>query len=682
MGCVVPWSHVNYKIDDSIGTCTPIDELFDKTQLMHGSIISSCGNSEYVDVSDKHVSIFDTKSGKYVKVKKVIRNRYNGILKRVRGSAGRVVEITPDHPLPVNGKGRVRADELVVGDAIQLADNIKPVSKSNIIDDPDMAWLLGLIICDGSYANNIVISVGVDETDIIDKVKYVCDKYGYHISISEQNRGIRGHYFDINLVMGVQLAVFRLKLALLFRGIRKVDRRVPECIMTADDDIRSAFLAGMIDADGYLYNNKSTVYSLGSANQYLAYGEFQLANSLGLVARMYTNNYTPLKEKLRYNNEFDSSELINSYIACAKKKITNSVYVRSISYSDTKVNSIEDIQYTGYVYDVETESDTFDFNGICSHNCRTRVIGNIHDPSRQTTSGRGNLSFTTVNLPRIALELMNKELSQEEKIDEFFRILDTRIDLVFRQLIHRLKIQSNKQVKNYPFLMGEGIWMDSDKLGMDDKIGEILKHGTLTVGFIGLAETLIGLIGKHHGESEEAQELGLKIVGRIRERCDEESEKTKLNFSLIATPAESLSGRFVNIDKKKYGEVAGVTDRGYYTNSAHIPVYYPIKAFQKIKLEAPYHAFCNAGHIAYTELDGDPSQNLEAFESIIRYMHDCGIGYGSINHPVDRDPVCGYVGVINDVCPRCGRRDGEELSDEQMEALRRKYGRAIPTRCC
>lgn len=298
--------------------------------------------------------------------------------------------------------------------------------------------------------------------------------------------------------------------------------------------------------------------------------------------------------------------------------------------------------------------------------CRTRVIGNVHDTGREVTCGRGNLSFTSINLPRLGIEAAGN-------VETFFTLLDDRIDLVFRQLMHRLKIQSAKKVRNYPFLMGQGIWLDSATLGREDTIGEVLKHGTLTIGFIGLAETLKALIGKHHGEDEQAQQLGLKIVGHMRERADAESAKTGLNFSLIATPAEGLSGRFVGIDRQKYGLIAGVNDKEYYTNSFHIPVYYPVKAYRKIALEAPYHAMTNAGHITYVELDGDTSKNPEAFEAIIRHMQASGVGYGSINHPLDRDPVCGYVGVINDVCPRCGRREGEGISLEVLKRLRNTY---------
>ena len=306
-----------------------------------------------------------------------------------------------------------------------------------------------------------------------------------------------------------------------------------------------------------------------------------------------------------------------------------------------------------------------DYNSEVAYmGCRTRVLGNVYDTAHEVTCGRGNLSFTSLNLPRLALEA-------KKDLNKFYALLDEKIDLVFRQLLHRFKIQCSKKVCNYPFLMGQGIWMGSKDLGWNDSVGEILKHGTLTLGFIGLAETLTALVGSHHGESAAAQQLGLEIVGHMRKRCDAEAEKTHLNFSLIATPAESLSGRFVAADKEKYGTIPGITDKDYYTNSFHVPVWFHIKAFKKIEIEAPYHALTNAGHITYVELDGDTCKNPEAFERIIRFMHDSGVGYGSINHPLDRDPVCGYVGVINDVCPRCGRREGEGVSPEVLKNLQR-----------
>lgn len=302
--------------------------------------------------------------------------------------------------------------------------------------------------------------------------------------------------------------------------------------------------------------------------------------------------------------------------------------------------------------------------------CRTRVIGNVYDPTRKIVTGRGNLSFTSINLPRLAIKA-------DHNVGAFFDMLDEMMDLTIEQLLHRFKIQSQKKVRNFPFLMGQGVWIDSDKLSADDTVGEILKHGTLSVGFIGLAETLKALIGKHHGESEEARELGLEIIQAMRNRLDEECKRTGLNFSLLATPAEGLSGRFVRMDAERYGVIEGVTDREYYTNSFHVPVYYPISAFEKIKIEAPYHALTNAGHISYIELDGDPMENLDAFEKVVRCMKEAGIGYGSINHPVDRDPVCGYTGIIGECCPMCGRKENSD--DVAFDRIRRITGYLVGT---
>jgi anaerobic ribonucleoside-triphosphate reductase len=351
-----------------------------------------------------------------------------------------------------------------------------------------------------------------------------------------------------------------------------------------------------------------------------------------------------VKEGVSYNPGDPNYDLFQ--LAC---KVSAKRLFPNFSFMDAPFN----LQY----YDAKNHDTEVAYMG-----CRTRVIGNTYDPSRQTVGGRGNLSFTSINLPRLAIKANGN-------IDLFFEDLDRKISLVIDQLMERYKIQAAKKVKNYPFLMGQGIWIDSDKLKPNDNIGEVLKHGTLTVGFIGLAECLKALVGSHHGESVEARNLGLNIIGYLRKRMDEESVRTGFNYTLIATPAEGLSGRFVRIDREKYGTIEGVTDRDYYTNSFHVPVYYNISAFDKIKIEAPYHSLTNAGHITYVELDGDPTKNLDAFERIIRCMRENGIGYGSVNHPVDRDPVCGYTGIIDNECPKCHRT--EERGDLGFERIRR-----------
>ncbi len=310
---------------------------------------------------------------------------------------------------------------------------------------------------------------------------------------------------------------------------------------------------------------------------------------------------------------------------------------------------------------------------VVAMGCRTRVIGNVYDPTKEIAYSRGNLSFTTINLPRLGIESRNhcEDITEREKY--FYEKLDAMLEMVAQQLLDRFELQASKHVYNFPFLMGQGIWLDSEKLNYEDNVREVLKHGTLSIGFIGLAETLTALYGQHHGQSEEIQNKGLAIIQHMREFCDWKSQELKMNFSLLATPAEGLAGRFVKMDRERYGSLAGITDRDYYTNSFHIPVWFPITAYEKIKLEAPYHALCNAGHISYVELDGDTAKNVEAFEDIVRWMHDCQMGYGSINHPVDRDPACGYVGVIGDTCPRCGRKDGEAISEEMLNHLKKHY---------
>ncbi len=359
-----------------------------------------------------------------------------------------------------------------------------------------------------------------------------------------------------------------------------------------------------------------------------------------------------VKEGVNYNEGDPNYDLFKLAMRCSAKRL-----FPNFSFLDAPFN-------LAYYKEGDYNSE------VAYMGCRTRVLGNSHDKTREVTCGRGNLSFTSINLPRIGIEAKGD-------IGRFYEILDKRIDLVVSQLLHRFQIQCSKKGRNYPFLMGQGVWIDSETLGPDDSVAEVLKHGTLSIGFIGLAETLKALTGKHHAESEESQRIGLEIINHMRKRVDDESAKTGLNFTLLATPAEGLSGRFVRIDRKQYGELPGVTDRDYYTNSFHVPVYYPIKAYQKIAIEAPYHAPTNAGHISYIEMDGDTSKNLEAFESVIRAMKDAGIGYGSVNHPVDRDPICGYNGIIDNECPHCGRIEND--GGPKFQRIRRITGYLVGT---
>ena len=385
---------------------------------------------------------------------------------------------------------------------------------------------------------------------------------------------------------------------------------------------------------------------------------FLLATEAGLG-----NGETPIfpvsifkvKEGINYNEGDPNYDLFKLAIRCSAKRL-----FPNFSFLDAPFN--KKFYKKG------------DYNSEVAYmGCRTRVMANNYDPTKAVVCGRGNLSFTSINLPRLAIE-------SNRDFDVFYKKLDAMMDLVARQLLHRFKIQCSKKGRNYPFLMGQGIWIDSDNIGPDDSVAEILKNGTLSIGFIGLAETMKALTGRHHGEDEKVREQAFAIIKHMREVCDRKSAETGLNFTLLATPAEGLSGRFVKIDREKYGKLPGITDRDYYTNSFHVPVYYPIGAFEKIAIEAPYHDLTNAGHISYVELDGDTAKNPEAFESVIRFMKEAGVGYGSVNHPVDRDPVCGYTGVIDDVCPRCGRREGEPVTIERLNELRMRFP-SVPVPC-
>ena len=389
-------------------------------------------------------------------------------------------------------------------------------------------------------------------------------------------------------------------------------------------------------------------------------GRMVMLNFLRATEEGLGNGETPIfpisifkvKEGVNYNPGDPNYDIFQKAIECSAKRM-----FPNFSFIDAPYN----LQYYKPGHP-ETE--------VAYMGCRTRAMANVYDPAREITYGRGNLSFTSINLPRIAIE-------SKGDMKKFYSRLDDMMELVTEQLLDRFKIQCSKHVYNYPFLMGQGVWIDSEKLDRFDNIAEILKHGTLTYGFIGLAETLVALTGKHHGESEKSWQIGYEIVKHMREFADKKSQEYKLNFSVIATPAEGLSGRFVRIDREKYGKMEGITDRDYYTNSFHVPVYYPISADKKIDLEAPFHDLCNGGHITYVELDGDTSCNLEAFEKIIRHMKEKGIGYGAINHPIDRDPVCGYNGIIGDSCPNCGRKENDGKGN--FERIRRITGYLVGT---
>ena len=454
----------------------------------------------------------------------------------------------------------------------------------------------------------------------------------------------------------------------MFENIYKDSREVKRIFEKAYETALAKTDRATYQAMEAFVHNLNTMHSRAGAQ--VPFSSINFGTDTSAEGRMVTKNYllsvdaglgkgeTPIfpisifkvKEGVNYNKEDPNYDLFK--LSC---KVSAKRLFPNFSFIDSPFNK----QYY-------KEGDFTTEVGYMG--CRTRVLANVADPNKAVTPGRGNLSFTTINLPRLGIK---HGIITNEKTDlnGFFEELGNLMDMVKDQLLERFEIQCSRKMYNFPFLLGQGVWLDSEKLKPNDRLRKILKHGTLSIGFIGLAECLKALIGKHHGESEEAQKLGLKIVKFMREKCDEYCKQYNLNFTCLATPAEGLSGRFTSIDKAIYGRIKGVTDREYYTNSFHVPVYYNISVVDKIKKEAPYHAFTNAGHISYIELDGDTANNVEAFEQIVRLMKENNMGYAAINHPVDRDPVCGYVGVIGDVCPGCGRHSGEGVSIEKINSI-------------
>ena len=500
----------------------------------------------------------------------------------------------------------------------------------------------------------------------------------------KQFKQVVSDYIEISGDEHVQMEAFAQKVSQL--DSIDVDLSLLKEEFPNDDQLEKAYQRAIAKTDRTTFqameafiHNLNTMHSRAGAQ--VPFSSLNFGTDVSSEGRMVTKNYllalndglgkneTPIfpisifkvKEGLNYNPGEPNYDLFKLAIEVSSKRL-----FPNFSFIDAPFN------YQYYKPGVVESEITY-------MGCRTRVIGDVTDPDNEIVAGRGNLSFTSLNLPRLGIKygILNQD---EADWDAFYNELDDLIDLSKEQLLERFEIQGNKKVYNFPFLMGQGVWKDADKLGPNDTLRDVLKTGTLTVGFIGLAESLKAMMGVHHGESEEAQQKGLEIIAHIRHKLDEYSQQYGLNFSLIATPAEGLSGRFVQIDKSIFGQIEGITDRNYYTNSFHIPVYFPIGAKEKIELEAPYHALTNAGHITYIELDGDTTKNLEAYEAVIRMMREANIGYGAINHPVDRDPVCGYTGIINDECPHCGRQvDDENDKLPKVERIRRITGYLVGT---
>ena len=611
----------------------------------------------FMDLKDVEIQDGD----KFVNCLRIIKNPDNSNWVKITLSNGRVATVTSDHPWYVNNQEKVVITKnLHVGDQIDIVDE-QPTSGLSECFDVDMAWFKGFILCDGCYDGQFMSTIGMDEEDILDKYCTILeDKLNVTAYITERRRGKKGNYFELKAhVSEPSVRQFIKELKREFSGIKKCNRHIPSWVFNSSKEIRIAFLAGMVDADGYINANRERAkVQIGSTNKTLALQSMMLAQSLGVPSKVYENHYCKDRpEAVRYRVEFDAFDDLIKFMACEKKKEKYTSSFLPIAIKSGEIVKIEQIGYRGKTsYDVTTNSGYFTLSGIKSHNCRTRVFENRFADS--TSVSRGNLSFSTINLPGLALSVKDNE----KPIDDFIIKLDNAIEITGKQLYERYKFQCTALAKQFPLLMS-GMWVDSEKLSPNDAVEPVLKHGTLGVGFIGLAEALVVLTGKHHGESENSQELGLQIISRMRENVAKLADKYDLNFSVLATPAEGLSGKFTKKDKKIYGIIDGVTDKDYYTNSNHVPVSYKCSATHKAKVEGPYHEMTRGGHIFYVELDGDATHNVEAIMDIVDLMDKYNIGYGSINHNRNRCLKCGYEDASKElkVCPNCKSHEIDKL---------------------
>lgn len=631
------------------------------------------GISKYLE--HENLSIFDSHNNRFVKVKKAIKNPDQSDWTMIKLSNGRSLLATKDHPLPVKDKGRTLVSNLNIGDSIPIT--FTQYCEENETHDTEKAWLDGVLLCDSSYSANLIrISVGMDEMDIA-KSSQVALKRIYNVEsrLLYQNRGAKGKYIDI---VSYNTGKDKLEtLSNLFGGWNKANRKIPRYVFNSNRESRLSFLAGMIDADGHIKDVRGSArVEIGSINKELALQQMALAQTLGIKAKTYLNRYNGKdKSKLRYKVEFYNTYELNTYLKCEKKKsvLENTKQGEVISSEYAKVKEIIVLGYLGKSsYDVETESDRFDVSGIYSHNCRTRVISNRFGEGYQ--SGRGNISFNSINLTKLGIEYGIVNGRESIDFDGFMNKLNEILDIALDGLLHRFNIQGNQPAKASDFMMQNGSWLNGEKLHPNEKVKDLLKMGSISIGFVGLAECLKALYGKHHGEDENVWKTGEQIIAHIRNYCDQKSDEHDMNVTCFASPAESLAGKFAKVLQKQYGKIEGVTDRDYLTNSFHIPVYYDIQAYRKIDLEAPFHKLTNAGHISYVELDGNARNNQEAFKNIVQYALSKNIGYFSINHPVDKCTSCNFDGVINKECPSCGETD-----DTKIARIRRITGYLVGT---
>lgn len=657
MGCIDGQEVVTYKWMGVVYV-EGIERMYDRLSSSFSE--EKQGLSKYIKLDS--VQIYDSSSNGFVDCKLIIRNPDQGNWNIVKLDNGRNLIATSDHPLPTQ-EGRKFVKDLNIGDSIPVV--YKQYTEELLHGDEEQAWLDGLLICDGCYQGGEVrISLGLDEKDILTEAKNaLLNVYGLDSKVIEQFRGTKGNYYD--LVSIGNNATVRHNLQSLFGGLNKKDRNIPSCVFCSSDEVKLRFLAGMIDADGHIKEvHKGARLEIGSTNRELALQQVCLLESVGIPAKVYLNHYNRNSEKLRYKVEAYVTKELSDLLTSAKKRNVFMDADCHVQYVNTpqiaKVIEIIPLGSRGKEsFDVTTSSDRFDVSGINSHNCRTQLaddrfglVGN---------QGRGNISPVTINLAKIGIEhgiCLGKR--QEADIEGFWDELDRVLDVTAEALVERFEYQGKQPAKSAPFMYKNQL-MKGKKLNSNDSVREVLKHGTLAIGLLGLSNCMMALFGKHQFQDERVWDFAYSVYTHVNNFKNIVSEKYDLNFSVYSSPAESSCYTIYNRLVDEYGEIPGVIDRGYLTNSFHCPVSFPISAEEKIEKEAPFHELSRGGAISYVECDGLAKNNLPALEQLIDLAMDKDISYFALNFPVDTCRKCNYQGVIDNACPKCGGTDIQRL---------------------
>ena len=679
MGCVDGKSVIDYKI----GTVRYV-ESFERAWLRLSDlyVVKTQPNGQDVYMDTPDVTIWDNVEQKYVAQKRIIRNTQSDWYK-VGFTGGRYIHVTNNHPFEIENKGVVLADDLMIGDSIKR--QVAEEQSKGKCSRNEKVWLKGLILCDGSYDGQVNISLGLDESEIVQHAMNILkSEYNLDSYTKDWHRGKRGNYTEMRVNKS---SAFGQELKREFGGLRKKNRQIPNDIFNGTREEKLSFLAGMIDADGYINNANNTMrVQLGSTNEELALQQMALAIDLGINAAIYPNRYKKASKKLRYRVEFNCTSELSEYIVCDKKAAhfneDHNFYKNTVTSSDVcEVKSIEPYYETKYSYDVTTESEHFTVNGIYSHNCRsfltpdrfTKTKGNIagagdFDPNGHKYFGRFNQGVVTLNLVDVAC-------SSGKDMDAFWKILDERLELCHRALRLRHERLLGTKTDVAPILWQHGALA---RLPKGAVIDPLLYDGysTLSLGYAGLYEMCKHMTGVSHTD-EAGKPFALAVMQKMNDKCNEWKAAENIDYSIYGTPLESTTYKFAKCLQNRFGKIEGVTDHNYITNSYHVNVREEIDAFTKLSFESEFQKLSPGGAISYVEIP-NMQNNLPAVIAIIQHIYE-NIMYAELNTKSDYCQVCGYDGEIQIVeddhgkliweCPNCGNRD-----QSTMDVARRTCG--------